>query len=165
MASHNPMPVACDRHALAERIWSEVVKAPGCWLWTGATIGGYGRIRACQSRYIVTRLIWWLETAQDPGDLCVLHRCDNPPCCRPGHLFLGTQSDNVADMAAKGRANNTAATAAWRARTHCKNGHEYTPGNTEYTKSGHRDCLACRREYARLTKIRWPNRKHCSPPD
>lgn len=42
---------------------------------------------------------------QEPGDKCVLHKCDNPPCCNPKHLFLGTRRDNVDDRHKKGRDN------------------------------------------------------------
>jgi hypothetical protein len=161
------MPLACDRHALAERLWSKVTKGPGCWLWTGATVsGGYGHIGiGRRTTYRVPRLVWWLETGQDPGDLCVLHRCDVRGCCRPDHLFLGTKAENNADMAAKGRVQTAKARAAsvarkW-ARTHCKRGHEITPENTKYTTTGWRYCLACHRLRARMFHAR--KRHHLSP--
>lgn len=58
--------------------------------------------------------IAWLLTYGDPGTLCVLHRCDNPPCCNPGHLFLGTVADNNADKKAKGRGSSGGLTAHGR---------------------------------------------------
>jgi hypothetical protein len=51
-----------------------------------------------------THVAWELVNGPIPNGMCVLHRCDNPPCVRPDHLFLGTRRDNVLDMAAKGRA-------------------------------------------------------------
>jgi hypothetical protein len=51
------------------------------------------------------RIAFWSATGIDPGGLMVCHRCDNPPCCNPAHLFLGTHTENVHDMLAKGRTN------------------------------------------------------------
>jgi len=75
----------------------------GCWPWTGATDDhGYGRLRYQGKEWKAHRLAWVL-TNGDPGDMFVLHNCDNPPCCKPPDLFLGTQADNMADSARKGR--------------------------------------------------------------
>jgi hypothetical protein len=79
---------------------------PGaCWEWRGNRDGcRYGKFFA--SRYVgAHRLAWMLARGEIPTGLHVLHRCDNPPCCNPEHLFLGTMKDNCADMVAKGRGN------------------------------------------------------------
>jgi hypothetical protein len=52
------------------------------------------------------RVAWTLANGPIPAGMHVLHTCDNPPCCNPGHLWLGTQADNMADMARKGRTSN-----------------------------------------------------------
>lgn len=89
-----------------ELFWSHVEKVDGgCWLWQGARSRGYG---AFESRELggmlrTHRLSWTIVHGPIPNGLYVLHRCDNPPCCNPDHLFLGTNQDNVDDMVAKGR--------------------------------------------------------------
>lgn len=93
---------------LDERFWGNVVRSDvGCWGWTGAVAPfGYGRIGVGgrKGREIrAHRLSWEIHFGKIPADLVVCHHCDNPPCTRPDHLFLGTHADNIADMVAKGR--------------------------------------------------------------
>lgn len=77
-----------------------------CWLFTERQNGGYGGIDdGSGNRRMIRahRASWIVEVGPIPVGLCVLHRCDNPACVRPSHLFLGTMKDNTADMVAKGR--------------------------------------------------------------
>ena len=86
-----------------DRFFKYVNKTDRCWLWTGGkTNCGYGRFRLGKHKVLAHRFSWTLAY-DDPSDLCVLHRCDNPPCVNPDHLFLGTQRDNCIDMFTKGR--------------------------------------------------------------
>jgi len=101
--NHKPL---CFSLELAFRFWTHVkVGSEGCWGWIGMTHGrgGYGLIEDRGVRYLANRVAWLLKTRSDPGHLCVLHRCDNPPCVRPSHLFLGTFEDNMRDRIRKGR--------------------------------------------------------------
>ncbi len=112
----------------------------GCWLWVGACGGGqYGSI-AINRRTVRSPRVAWELFIGPIGDLDVLHRCDQPLCVNPAHLFLGTHLDNMQDRDAKGRNG-------WGTRTHCSKGHEYTPENTYWRKDrpGHRMCRACNR--------------------
>lgn len=92
----------------AERFWTKVRRGDGCWEWTGSRNrpGRYGRVLWRGKRLLAHRVAWTVAGGEVPDGLRVLHRCDNPICVRPEHLFLGTQADNVADMIAKGRAKN-----------------------------------------------------------
>ena len=86
------------------RFWAKVERRGGdeCWLWLGACdSAGYGR--TTKAAIPAHRLAWELTFGEDPGDLFVCHHCDNPPCCNPAHLFLGTSGDNSRDSVAKGR--------------------------------------------------------------
>lgn len=94
---------------LEARFWSKVRKyEPNpCWEWVAATRHGYGVIGTgprCTKLSIASRVAWEIAHGEPvPEGFCVLHRCDNPLCVRPSHLFLGTQADNSRDMVTKGR--------------------------------------------------------------
>jgi hypothetical protein len=90
---------------LEERLWRRVVKkrGNGCWVWTGATVGGYGVIREGTRNVLTHRVAWELTHGAIPEERYVLHRCDVRSCVRPDHLWLGTYRDNLHDAYDKGR--------------------------------------------------------------
>lgn len=92
---------------LAERLWPRVrVVDSGCWEWTGSRDNtGYGTLGIGGGRFSrAHRVAWLLSHLILPQGAMVCHHCDNPPCCNPDHLFLGSTFDNSRDMVAKGRA-------------------------------------------------------------
>lgn len=94
--------------SIEERFWSKVhVGSPDeCWPWVGAQeVAGYGiLLRAPGLFYKTHRLSWQLANNRPvPDGMFVCHRCDNPPCVNPSHLFLGTAKDNNQDRSRKGR--------------------------------------------------------------
>ena len=95
----------------AERFWPKVDKSGECWVWTGyRNPSGYGELhrgRRGTGMVRAHRFSWELANGPIPRGLCVLHRCDNPPCVNPDHLWLGTKADNQRDMASKGRGTKT----------------------------------------------------------
>ncbi len=95
-----------NRRPIEERFWEKVNKTETCWLWTAQLDKeGYGQFRIlCKGRrYQAHRISWRLHFGEIPEGMKACHHCDNPACVRPSHLFLGTQTHNVADMNAKGR--------------------------------------------------------------
>lgn len=99
-----------------ERFWEKVSKRgpDECWEWQASrNANGYGqfalgkRDSGSDVCAIASRVAWELSFGPIPPGVDVCHKCDNPPCCNPGHLFLGTQTDNTADMVNKGRMNKS----------------------------------------------------------
>ena len=80
----------------------EKIPEAGCWIWTGGVMNsGYGAIRVNKKNYLAHRLSYELFVNGIPNAMQVLHRCDVKTCVNPGHLFLGTHQENMADMKKK----------------------------------------------------------------
>lgn len=93
------------------RFWARVDRSSGpnaCWEWQAARQPtGYGAVWLGRRVAISHRVAWTLTNGPIPNGKHVCHHCDNPPCCNPEHLFLGTDDDNMRDKEQKGRANHS----------------------------------------------------------
>lgn len=84
--------------------WNKVIKTDTCWLWSAAKDkDGYGIFHCESKNRRAHRISWELSNGKIKNNLLVLHKCDNPTCINPSHLFLGTTKDNVNDRVKKGR--------------------------------------------------------------
>lgn len=134
-----------------EVFWNRISPEPnsGCWIWTGATIPqGYGCLRRFKKTLKAHRVSFELFKGKISSGLHVCHRCDNPSCVNPEHLFLGTNVDNMNDKKAKGRHYNTL-------KTHCKRGHLLSADNL--VSGVGRICKTCHREKGRRWRALHPS--------
>ena len=125
----------------------------GCWIYAGAgPHDGYGNF-TYGGRSGVTvgahRFMWLATFGEIPPGANVLHRCDMPFCVNPDHLFLGTQTDNMVDMVAKGRHRLTGRPLINSLKVMCKHGHPFIGSNLSIRADGARLCKVCRARIAR----------------
>lgn len=131
-----------------------VVLLDGCWYWTGAKNNGYGIVSFWNPKrdYRASRVSAHIYLDFDlESNLVVCHKCDNPSCCNPDHLFIGTQKDNIQDAIKKGRKILA------RQSLFCKSGlHKLENTNIKFNTNGGRSCKECNRIYSRnyMRKIR-----------
>ena len=102
-----PIPAITERNK--RNFFEKISTTPtetGCLEWTANKLPkGYGVFGLTGGNFLAHRIAWFLATGIDPGELLTCHTCDNPPCCNPEHLFLGTAADNSGDKERKGRGN------------------------------------------------------------
>lgn len=105
--SHFIMDISKDQ---IESFWSKVdigSNPKDCWNWTGAKKpAGYGNVRVNKKYLLSHRVAFEIVNGEFPSKFKVCHICDNPSCCNPNHLMLGTTKSNAADMLIKGREKN-----------------------------------------------------------
>ena len=130
-----------------DRFWRKIDQCGpnDCWRWTAIrNEQDYGVANG--SGGLAHRVAWMLTHSLPlTRDQCILHTCDIPACCNPGHLRRGTQVENVEDMHRKGRGYR-------QNESHCPHGHEWTPENTSYNiKKKYTQCRECHRIGNRVT--------------
>lgn len=149
--ANNPKPIRVVPHrvwvrgrwyeeASPHRMWSRVEHSGDCWLWTGATANGYGRIRIGGRSVSTHRAAYELLIGPIPDGLQIDHLCRNKLCCNPAHLEPVTVRENLL----RGDTFN----ARNAAKTVCHLGHPLS-GDNLYIAVGRRHCRTCRREASR----------------
>ena len=132
-----------------ERILKKVtVRTDGCWQFTGAVWRGYGRIHVDSGTRLVHRVAWEAANGPIPDGLTIEHRCNNTLCVNTEHMELVTRAEN---------ARRARMRTGWgehqRRKTHCRNGHPFTPENTHIVQRSNgkteRRCKTCARDAER----------------
>jgi hypothetical protein len=139
-----------NKKNLLDRFCDKIVFSPhpNCWVWSGAKLNtnGYGVIRINKKNELAHRVSYIIHIGPIKDGLWVLHKCDNRSCVNPGHLFLGTRTDNVNDMYKKGRGAKPNLN-----KTHCPKGHGYF-GDNLYNYKRTRNCKKCKIDNQRIRR-------------
>ena len=134
------------------RFENNIIPEPmsGCFLWLGGMNSVmYGMFRVGEKLMLAHRISWTLKNGDIPPKMVICHKCDNPSCVNPDHLFVGTMKDNSQDMKRKGRCGGVGKLNL--EKTHCVNGHPFDDENTgRWVRQ--RGCKTCNRE--RQTRLR-----------
>ena len=121
-----------------------------CWEWGGFIWKtGYGCFSFSHKKSMrASRMSWIIHYGQIPDGLLVCHKCDNPGCVRPEHLFLGTPKQNTYDMISKKRNYDIGSLYRGKMMSHCTKGHEFTVENTYVNKNtNQRICRICKTKW------------------
>jgi hypothetical protein len=134
----------CDNIACHFWLRADVRGPSDCWPWRGqVNYQGYATIKFRGRSRKASHVAWEIAHGGSfPRHLCACHRCDNPRCVNPAHIWAGTQLDNIQDMIAKGRMANL------RKRS-CPQGHLYEGANLQIKPDGTRNCRTCDRDRKR----------------
>ncbi len=136
------------RGTLEERLARNIVKdqQTGCWNWQGGIVCGYGSVFHERKTKRVHRVVWQLNRGPIPTGLELDHLCRNRRCCNPDHLEPVTRSENALRSPLVRRPP---------LKTHCPQGHEYSPENTLVRKNGGgRTCRICARAHGRKSRMK-----------
>jgi len=136
-----------NRTTLKEKLETNSIPIPpsSCLIWIGTCCyGGYGRIGHNYNTFMAHRASYQEFVGPIPKNKFVLHKCDQPACINPEHLYVGTAMDNSRDISRRKRGHNAK-------KTHCKYGHPFSGSNLYETKYQRR-CMTC--HYVRAAQYR-----------
>ncbi len=98
---NRPIPTLTTKDLQRFRSKVRVRHEDACWPWLAGTVKGYGQFDLAGRPFKAQRVAWFVAFGTQPGESCVCHECDNPLCCNPKHLWLGSNARNTADKVTK----------------------------------------------------------------